>query len=210
VEYLESKKPAYEAPHWEWRCFGIRGEELNRVLKHQLPFRMRTENEIYLLSAESPHNCKIRLDRKILKIKQLLEMNDLELWQASLRAPFPLLASDVKRLLNSLSITVESEIEARDNMEDFLDELQRKAPGIQAVPVAKTRMIYRLDSLELEFAKVRVAENETVFTFAAENPDAAPVRQFLQENGLMNQYRNQNYSVWLKSRLHHFLPKQSL
>ncbi len=210
MEFIVRKEAINEAPLWEWRCFGISSEELNLILQHQLPIRMRSESEIYLLSEESPHNCKIRLDRKILKVKALLEINDLELWQAVLRATFPLQNADIQILFESLGIENVPSFAATERMEDFLDELLLKAPDIQAVPVAKTRMIYRLDALELELAKVQLAEQETRFSLAAEHSDAEELRRFLEKSGLMGKYRNQNYSAWLKSRLHHFQQKQFL
>ena len=189
-------------PHWEWRTFDVRLNEFQSRLQQHIPFRMRSENEIYLLSDKSVHNCKVRLHRNELKIKILLESNDLELWQVILRARFPISEHQLRILFQKLEIVNNDEFSFLDTAAAFVKELADKVPQIVAIPVAKVRMIYRFDDMEAELAKLRIGDSYSAISFAAEDRDPLKVRQIRDIYAGNYSYNNQNYSAWLKSLMH--------
>ena len=176
-------------PRWEWRTFA-RAIETRIDLAAHPRIRHAESSEIYLASAtSSKSNPKIR-DEKI-DIKALQQVNDdgLELWKPMLKASFPLSEEQLAEVCRALNLTA-SPAEIPCSLDALLQMIDEDARA-WAVFVEKVRNKYDVDGCIVE-ASQAIFDGEAFQTIAAEDPDAAKVRNTVARLGLLER-ENINY-----------------
>lgn len=169
-------------PRWEWRTFAKTIETAIDVAAHPL-IRHVVSSEVYLGSATAEGNLKIRDDK--IDIKALRQVGDdgLEQWRPVLKASFPLSVEQLAEVDRALNLVAPPEAGPCD-----LDTVMRKINENEetwAIVVDKVRDQYDVDGCTVEVSQVRF-DGETFQTVAAEDPDAAKVRDAIAKLGLQD------------------------
>lgn len=175
-------------PRWEWRTFA-RAIETRIDLATYPRIRHVESSEIYLASATSEGNPKIR-DQKI-DIKTLQQVSDdgLEQWKPLLKASFPLPAEQVASVYRALGLAAPSG--TGDCGFDALLRMIKEDERTWAVSVDKVRDQYDVEGCTVEASEVAF-DGEAFRTVAAEDPDAAKVSDTVARLGLRER-ENINY-----------------
>ncbi len=181
---------------WEWRTFG---EDFGAALERFAALaREKVENsdEIYLLSAFSDANVKVRDQLMDIKLLERVDAHGLERWRPLLKAPFPLAAPVVAKISAALGLPDLPASPDGRPLERLLDDLARFGGIVRVVNVKKTRTRYLLDGCLAEVADV-VADGKTTRTVAIE--DATPERVLAAVGAMaLSGYSNINYPRGLK------------
>jgi hypothetical protein len=160
-----SRKPSEEGWFWEWRAFGDVPEEVAaRVAAREVRGAPGVENEdLYLISALTDQNVKLREDGGQLKLKPMLARLDdgFELYEETERLVFPMPAAPgaVRMACGLLGVAFEA---ARPlALDELLGRLAAEAPEVTAVRVRKRRTQYAagdgwIELAELEFPRAAV------------------------------------------------------
>ena len=90
-------------PRWEWRTFARTIEMRVDLAAHPL-IRHVESSEIYLASATSEGNPKIRNDKIDIKTLQLANDDGLEQWKPVLKASFPLSLDQLAEVYRTLNL----------------------------------------------------------------------------------------------------------
>jgi exopolyphosphatase/guanosine-5'-triphosphate,3'-diphosphate pyrophosphatase len=175
-------------PRWEWRTFDELGEAERRFAGSR-PERVEESDETYLLSRLSDASVKVR--GGLLDVKRLERVNadGLEQWRPVMKAPFPLAAADVGRVVEALGVDVPLP-EGKYSQERLLDEVVAESPDLLALDVHKHREHYTVGGAMAEVSEVRTDEG-TMDTIAVEAEDPARVVAAVRELGLESR-RNVN------------------
>lgn len=178
-------------PRWEWRTFsddlaaaGSRLAALARGCEPPVPAPVaESSDEIYLLSALSDANVKVRGGH--VEVKGLVQTDPvgLEQWRPLLRIGFPLPAETVARVFAALGLAAPELTRPRYPLEELLEELVDPEPRLHAVPVHKTRTRYRVPGGMAELTSVTL-NGRRVWTLAVESEDPAAVTTAVRELGL--------------------------
>src|SRR5262249_26849537 len=170
-------------PRWEWRTFGSSfGPAEDRFAG--LPVeRVQEGSELYLLSRESDASVKVR--GGALDVKHLESVNDdgLEQWKPVLNAAFPLPASDVGFVLETLGAGSYRLERPAYTLDELLDEVVRPSPELMAVDVKKRRHHYTVGGGLAERTDLET-EHGATRTVAVESPDPAAVIAAVRDLGL--------------------------
>ena len=175
-------------PRWEWRTFARTIE--TRIDLADYPRTRHVESsEIYLATATSQDNPKVR-DEKI-DIKALQRINDdgLEQWKPILKATFPLSEDELSAVYRVFDLAPPSGA-GPYNLDALLRMIGEDA-RTWATHVDKARSLYDVDGCTVEASKVTF-DGETFETVAAEDPDPVRVRDTVAKLGLLGQ-ENINY-----------------
>lgn len=183
-------------PRWEWRTFGRDLGDAEKRFAALGAENVQNSEETYLLAAGSDANVKIR--DQLLDIKILQNENDdgLELWRPVLKEGFPLSASAVAQVRESLGLPQgphASEIASQDRL---LADLAPPGGGVRVVAVHKTRTRYHVQGCVAEVTDV-IADGLPVRTIAIEDEDPARVIAAVRAMGLEG-YPNISYPRGLK------------
>jgi len=170
-------------PRWEWRTFA-------RTIETQLDLaayprtRHVESSEIYLASATSEGNPKIRDEKLDIKTLQLVNDDGLEQWRPVLKASFPLSEDQLAEVYRALNLTAPSGAGpcSLDALLRMIDEDART----WAVVADKVRNQYDVDGCTVESSQVSF-DGETFQTVAAEDPDPVKVRDTVARLGLLEQ-----------------------
>ncbi len=175
-------------PRWEWRTFA-------RTIETQIdlaafPLTRHVESsEIYLASASSEDNPKIRYEQIDIKALQLVNDDGLEQWKPILKASSPLSKDQVAEVYRVLKLAPPSGKDACTL--DILVKMINEDANAWAVVADKVRNLYDVDGCTVESAEVAFG-GETFQTVAAEDPDPVKVRDTVARLGLLAQ-ENINY-----------------
>jgi exopolyphosphatase/guanosine-5'-triphosphate,3'-diphosphate pyrophosphatase len=184
-------------PRWEWRTFGGDLAGAAARLGAQGSSGREPSDEVYLLSALSDGNVKIRAG--LLDIKRLEQtgVDGLELWRPVLKADFPLTAETVARIFDALGVPPPRLERPAYSPDQLCQELIGVEPRLRALEVHKERARYRLGDCLCEVTEV-VAEGRAVTSLAVESEDASAVSATLRELGLTGT-PSQSYPRGLKA-----------
>lgn len=175
-------------PRWEWRTFA-RTIETGIDLTALPPTRHVESSEIYLASATSGDNPKIRDEKIDIKTLEQRDDNGLEQWVPVLKASFPLSAEQVAAVYGALNRAVPSG--AGDCDLDALLRMIQEDAGSWAVFVDKVRNQYDVGGCTVEASEVSF-DGEPFRTVAAEDPDPVKVWDTVARLGLQER-ENMSY-----------------
>lgn len=184
-------------PRWEWRTFGGDLARAAARLRAQGTSGRELSDEVYLLSALSDGNVKIRAG--LLDIKRLEQTNadGLELWHPVLKTDFPVTGETVASLFDALGVPPPGLDRPAYTQDQLRDELIGVEPRLRALDVHKERARYRLGGCRCEVTEV-VADGRAVTSLAVESEDASAVTAVVRELGLTG-VPNQSYPEGLKA-----------
>jgi len=172
---------------WEWRTFGHAFGIAEEKIK-LYPGKTRESSEVYILSARSMDNTKIR--DMLMDIKYLVQVNEnkLEQWYPLMKAGFPLAAEQLRETIKAWKITVPEKEIHEYSYEDFLNVFVKRQPDLTIVHVYKERHGYTINNCIVEIANLKF-DNEPIRTVAIEHEDPALVHEtvkMLNLDGLEN------------------------
>ncbi len=180
---------------WEWRTFGDTfgiAEE-----KFTMPSaKNRVSSEVYILSARSSTNTKIR--DMLLDIKSLVQVdeNRVEQWYPLMKTGFPIAPDKVRETINAWKIDVRQSAITTYSHVDFLNILVRNQPELKMVHVYKERHGYTINNCIVETANLKF-EKHPIRTVAVEHDDPRLVWDTVCKLGL-EKCENINYVEALK------------
>ncbi|MGD9572262.1 MAG: Ppx/GppA family phosphatase [Thermoleophilia bacterium] len=168
-------------PRWEWRGFGSFESAVARI-EETPPEGVTGGEETYLVSRDGENTVKVR--DGLLDVKRLEEIDDrgLELWRPVMKVPSPVLADDLRAVLNALGVTAPP----LEHPSYRIEELLRRAVDgevVRGVPVSKSRTRYVFLGCSAEVTEV-VAAGAPLRTIALESPDPDLVMAALGELGI--------------------------
>jgi len=187
-------------PRWEWRTFGESFGEADERFKAYTPEKVRESSEVYILSAVSNDNTKIR--DLLMDIKTLQQVNEdgLEQWKPVMKGAFPLPAAEIRNVYGAFRVAPPPLNRETYTLEQFLEELVRKSRHLRAVDVRKVRTGYTINGCITELAEV-TAGGKTIRTAAVEAEDPDRVIATVRDLRLI-QFPNINYLRGLKTLVH--------
>jgi exopolyphosphatase/guanosine-5'-triphosphate,3'-diphosphate pyrophosphatase len=175
---------AESVPRWEWRRFGDLPHGVDAAFAALSPERVQESDETYVLSTEGTDAAKLR--DGLMDVKHRLRVDDdgLEQWTPVLKAPFPLSAVDVTRVLTALGVSPAADPDRPAyTWREMVDEVVAPHPDLLAVGVHKVRQRYTIDGCAAEVTEVRT-DHATTWTTAVESEDPAAVMRVLHRLGL--------------------------
>jgi len=184
-------------PRWEWRTFGdnlSKGEE--EIKKSGTP-RNRESSEIYILSAKSNENTKIR--DELMDIKSPIRINEetgLEQWTVLAKSAFPIHINDLVLVYKAFGLQLPYLSKDEYSYKEYIEELIKKNPDLKMVNVKKVRHGYLIDDAIVEIAEVKFDDFETK-TIAVEHTDPELVLKTVKKLGL-TEFENINYIKAMK------------
>lgn len=184
-------------PRWEWRTFGDTFGESEKRFAAFTPEKVRESSEIYILSAVSNDNTKIR--DLLMDIKTLQQVNEdgLEQWKPIMKGAFPLPAAEIAKVFGAFRVEPPAFARTAYTLEQFLNELVKPSRHLRAVDVKKVRTGYTINGCIAEMAEV-TADGRKTRTVAIESEDPAKVIATVRELAL-DRLPNINYLRGLKN-----------
>ena len=153
--------------------------------------------EIYILSANSAHNTKIRAGQLDVKCLEDMSANGLELWRPVFKESFPLDSDALAPLWKLWRIRAPRLTRSSYTMRRFLaDLIAPRGNVLRAVTVTKARRKLTQFDCQAERARLTVA-GERWDTLALEDDDPERVLAGLESLPL-GRPRGSNYPAWLK------------
>ena len=157
----------YEFRIWDRDLASVR-HAMERLASPSEPV---ASDEIYLISNATDY-CNAKIRDALLDIKVLLKVERrLEQWSPVLKAGFPLTASAIAQMFDSLKLSPPQLPKPTYEMEDFLDQASKS--GVAIVRTSKLRTRFNFNQCQTEFAQVNIGkiEHQTV-AVESEDPDA--------------------------------------
>jgi exopolyphosphatase / guanosine-5'-triphosphate,3'-diphosphate pyrophosphatase len=187
-------------PRWEWRTFGDGFGDAEQRMRAFTPDKVRESAEIYILSAVSNDNTKIR--DMLMDIKTLQQVNEdgLEQWKPIMKGSFPLPTEEIVKVFGAFRVAPQPFRRDTYTLEEFIGELVSVSRHLRAVDVRKKRTGYLINGCIAEMADVTV-EGVTTRTIAIEAEDPAQVIATVRQLDL-GRFTNINYLRGLKSLVH--------
>lgn len=185
---------------WEWRTFGDGFGGAEERLEALTPDRRRESDEIYILSAVSDDNIKIR--DMLMDVKTLQQVNEdgLEQWKPVMKASFPLPVEEIVKVFGALRIVPQPFHRDAYTLQQFIGEQVKVSRHLRAIDVRKQRTGYLINGCIAEVANVSV-ECVNTRTVAIEAADPVRVMATVRQLGL-GRFSNINYVRELKSLVH--------
>lgn len=182
-------------PRWEWRTFGHAFGVAEEKIK-VYPAKVRESSEVYILSANSMDNTKIR--DMLMDIKYLVQVNEnkLEQWNPLMKAGFPIKVEDLRQTIKAWNVDVPEADVKEYSYDDFLKVFVKKNPKLRMVHVFKERHGFTINNCIVEIANLKF-DNEPIRTIAVEHEDPALVFETVRMLSL-NTLENINYLKALK------------
>ncbi len=183
-------------PRWEWRTFGIDlGAGETEVRLHPAD-KTRESREIYILSANSNDNTKIR--DELMDIKTLLRVNPdgLEQWSPIMKAAFPIHITDLALVFKAFNIPIPFLNGDEFSYDTYMNQIIGSQRDLKPVNVFKRRTGFTINNCIVEIAQVEF-NTQGVSTIAVEHTDPQLVMQTVRELKL-TQYENVNYIKAMK------------
>jgi exopolyphosphatase/guanosine-5'-triphosphate,3'-diphosphate pyrophosphatase len=161
-------------PRWEWRTFGPDFGDAEARFKALHAVGVQHSEEIYLVSAATDANVKVR--DQLLDIKRLerVDAHGLEQWRPELKVPFPLGASVVARARAALGLPESPPAPSELSLDQLLATTTSTSVPVRVVTVRKTRTRYLVDGCISEMTSV-VVDGTVMRTVAIEDVDAEKV-----------------------------------
>jgi exopolyphosphatase / guanosine-5'-triphosphate,3'-diphosphate pyrophosphatase len=183
-------------PRWEWRTFGDSFGEAEDRFASLSPERAQDSDDLYVLSRKSDASVKVRDGLMDVKQLQSVDEDGLEQWKPVLKASFPLGASDLQVVLDTLGVVVAPPPGA-GSLVELVEGLAAASPDLMALMVHKRRRHYTVGGAMAEVSQMGTDAGSTR-TIAVESEDPARVIAALGELGLASR-RNVNVARGLKA-----------
>jgi len=177
-------------PRWEWRSFGRSFGEAEARFAALTPEAVQESDEVYLLSGAGD-NVKVRADLMDIKVLREVNADGLEQWTPVMKAGFPLPASEVTRVFESLQLPLPALSHASYTLDEFIDAFAQPGGAIRRVNVHKRRVRYTVGGCTAELSEV-TANGKPTRTIAVESTDAEAVIRAVRDLGLGG-YINTSY-----------------
>ncbi len=168
-------------PRWEWRTFA-RTIETPIDLSAYPRLRQVESSEIYLASATSQDNPKIRDEKLDIKSLQTVNEAGLEQWKPVLKASFPLSQGEFADVYRALKLAAPPG-EGSYSLDDLLRMVDTEADA-WATRAHKVRNLYDVDGCTVEASEVSF-DGDVLQTVAVEDPDPDKVRDTVARLGLL-------------------------
>lgn len=183
-------------PRWEWRTFGEAFGEAEELIKANNA-KVRESSEVYILSANSNDNTKVR--DMLMDIKYLVQINEdkLEQWNPLLKASFPISVESLQQVIKSWKVELEPEKIKEMTYEEFIEGLVKTHPDLKAVDVFKERHGYMINDCIVEIANLKF-NGQPIRTVAVEQEDPVKVMETVKMLKL-DKFENINYLRALKT-----------
>jgi exopolyphosphatase/guanosine-5'-triphosphate,3'-diphosphate pyrophosphatase len=169
-------------PRWEWRSFGRHFGAAEARLAALTPEAVQESDEVYLLSGAGD-NVKVRADLMDIKVLREVNADGLEQWTPVMKAGFPLPASEVTRVFESLKRPLPELARASYTLDEFIAAFAQPGGAIRRVDVHKRRVRYTVGGCTAELSDV-VANGKPTRTLAVESTDAEAVIRAVRDLGV--------------------------
>jgi exopolyphosphatase/guanosine-5'-triphosphate,3'-diphosphate pyrophosphatase len=176
-------------PRWEWRTFAKQIDTKTDLAAYPQT-RHVVSSEIYLVSATSEDNPKIRDDKMDIKRLQRIDDNGLEQWKPVMKADFPLSADQVEEVYRTLDLAPPQYDAGPVDLQSLIALIKRDGRA-RAVRVDKVRDQFDVNGCLVEVSEVTF-DGEACRTLAIEDPDPQKVMDTVRKFGL-SKYENMNY-----------------
>ena len=188
------RAPTEVVPRWEWRLIA-RSLPIDPSTLVLDPGAPSSGEEIYLLSAGTPHNVKIR--KQLLEIKWLERRaaDGLELWRPTARSSFPLDDAARNALWSAWRIAPQPAA-ATESFDALLRDVVARHAALRRVDLVKRRTRLSLVGCAGELVELEIGPERRV-SLAFEDADPRAVRAAVTAAGLGG-YPNLNYPAALK------------
>jgi exopolyphosphatase / guanosine-5'-triphosphate,3'-diphosphate pyrophosphatase len=183
-------------PRWEWRTFGETFDGSSDPFAAYPLNDVHDSDEIYLLSAASIQNVKVRDNLIDIKTLQHTNADGLEQWMPVMKHGFPLPEAVVRRIFEELHVGAFKLARVEYTLQQLLDESIASLPAMRAVKIHKTRRRYTVEGCMAEATEI-TAEQKKTRTVAMELEDAARVIATVRKLG-WEHYENTSYPKGLK------------
>jgi exopolyphosphatase/guanosine-5'-triphosphate,3'-diphosphate pyrophosphatase len=193
-----AEKMSEVIPRWEWRSFGQRFGDAERLLARFTPSDVQESDEIYLIS-DADSNVKIRDSLMDVKVRRDLNADGVEQWTPVLKAAFPLSPEDIAVVFRALDVPPADDLQSGCSLNELLQHLSRPGSKVRVVKVHKRRIKYSVDNCMAELSDV-VANGMKTRTLAVESTDPVLVMQAVTALG-MRDYLNTSYPRGLSALL---------
>ena len=173
-------------PRWEWRIVAPAPSATIAAAfaaSETLSTSPAALEEIYVLSAASPTNVKIRADRLDVKVLEDTSPDGLERWRTVLKRPFPIDHEAWEVLWRAWGVPQPISSRREYTVQQLLNEVAGTAPVLRAVAVTKRRTRLAAHGCPGERAWLAV-EGQSIETFALEHEDPALVAAAVRALGL--------------------------
>jgi len=180
---------------WEWRVFA-REPAYSTMFAHLETTNPDRADEIYILSALSPHAVKIR--DGCLEIKTLLQTSPagLQRWRPAASMRFPVDEQTLNTAWRAWGIPAPIVTRINCTREELLDEIVVPEPALCAVPMTKLRKRIQLQGCAGEFVSLSVL-GERWESIGFESIDPIAILKAVRSLGLENAV-NTSYPTALK------------
>ena len=193
---LESRESRIDAApgRWEWRWIGHQTPVPISRLGYAWSDPPARTAEAYLVSANSPHNVKVR--EGLIEVKRLRRVSGdgLEQWSPTVRAGFPLPPADWDEVLDALGLPAAAGVPPA-TLESLLEALPPGAP-VRRIEIVKRRSRLVLAGCPGEWVRLDI-EGRRMVSLAFEHERAGAVREALAALGL-DPHDNLGYPAALK------------
>jgi hypothetical protein len=181
---------------WEWRTFGYAFGVAEEKIK-TFPSKVRESSEVYILSARSMDNTKIR--DMLMDIKYLVQVNEnkLEQWYPLMKAGFPIQPDQVRETVKAWKVDMPESRIISYSYDDFLGVFVAQHAHLKMVHVYKERHGYTINNCIVEIANLKF-DNQPIRTVAVEHEDPKLVWDTVCMLGL-EKFDNINYLKALKT-----------
>lgn len=185
-------------PRWEWRTFATGSfGEAEDLIRASGEARVRRSTEVYILSAQSMNNTKVRDDLMDIKTLNAVDDHMLEQWNPILKAAFPLEAGTLQEIFAAFGVTAPALTRDAYTFDQYLDDLIRPHADLMPVDVVKERHGFMIDGTIVEIAEVTF-NGKARRTVAVEHEDPALV--WATVRGLkLDGFENINYLRAMKA-----------
>jgi len=185
-------------PRFEFRSFAQNfGAVVTRMRRLSRLEQIRESSEIYIMSAgNNENNTKIRDGKMDIKVF-VTSRDGLEQWNPRMKGEFPL-AANVLRDEVFPAFGVEPPAFERNEytLEQYLEEIIKPHPGLQAVQVFKRRFAFTVNGCITESAQLLI-NGAAVESVAVESVDTEAILEAKKMLGL-EVYENVNYLMAIK------------
>ncbi|MBF0187348.1 MAG: hypothetical protein HQL50_05425 [Magnetococcales bacterium] len=183
-------------PRWEWRTFGSDFGEAELLIQKSGEPRIRESEEIYILSANSGENTKIRFDLMDIKTLKATDDNGLEQWFPALKTGFPLQGEMLESVLSAWNIPIGNIDDDPYTLERLLSDLVEPHEALGAVTVSKNRQGFLIDDCIVELADLTF-DGKGIRSVAVEMENPQKVWNLVTRLGL-SEFENISYITALK------------
>lgn len=180
---------------WEWRVFA-REPAYSTIFTHRETANLDETDEIYILSAASRNNVKIR--DGCLEIKTLLQTSPagLQRWRPAASMRFPVDEQTLDTAWRAWGIPAPIVTRVHCTREELLDEIVAQEVALRAVAVTKRRTRIQLQGCAGEFLSLSIL-GERWESIAFESTDPISIVKAVRSIGLENAI-NISYPAALK------------